>query len=1487
MSPRPGGEADKIGNRYEGAWTVARMLDVLAGRGESVRVEPLGELGSGVEFIFRRSDGTVEAHQVKRQVGVANEWSYGQLNSRGIWDKARLHAEAGRDYHFVSMTPFRPLQELTDQIRNSNDYASFVLGTPPDKSSTLFLKLGNYYGGPENAYRILGRIYVRTIDETELASNNAVFAEMLLEGSPGAQSRAVLGEILEHSIDRELTAQWILNALHPYGLRSRLAGSHRGLADKVSDLTAKWVSQTGSQLIQPIIHREEADQLRALMSADERAHFVVGVAGGGKTAVLHEATQKLVDDGVPVLVLRLDRYGPLSSATALGEQLGLGMSPVAALAAAADGRPAFLMVDQVDAVSLVSGRLPDNFEVVAELVLESAAIPDLHVVLATRQFDVENDYRIRGLRDRRGTTVLTIPMLSDGQVDRAVEDFGLPATTLTPHQRDILRVPLHLALLATIADETNALGFVNSLRLFDAYWNRKIQSTRRENRTVRFAKVVGRVAQVISERQELSVPFGVLDDEDLALDASVLVSEQVLVQDGDRIAFFHEGFFDYAFARQWLNRGQTLVGFLSGDPQELFRRGQVRQILAHLRSSEPQRFLDEVQELLECDQIRFHIKDACLGVLGGLTDPNSSEARMVVKIARDRPELRTRLWDHTRTPAWFERLDSDGYVAAWLNGEDEDQGRAMELMAAAARTMPDRLAGILQDHRNAEQYPAWLRWIVRFADLGAGQRLVEVLLQGIREGCFDHNPGDLWFVAYRAGTGHPQLGLDVVSAFLIDRPGSLELDANGRIGSLESTDHFATEVVRPIAAAEPLRFCHRFLPYVLEVMAATADPEVSGEGPVPDAHFCNPFGFRGQNIHLDDFIFTSLSDALAQLAANDPEEIRPLLERLAADPHAGAQRLLYEALKSNGAAYADVAATLLLEGPHRLLCGNSRDSVWTTRQLLTAISPHLTDQQFIQLETVIRDVRFQWERRWPGRPAFSLLSALQEDRLSDVGRRRLGELRRAYGMNQPAQPDSIIRGTVVPPIASDAARRMDDSNWLRAMGKHSRSFEALATLRGGAGELAQVLQEQTQSDPDRFARLALQLTHETHPAYINAILLGLGAASDLGDSSVVFAAVRHIAALGHPEIDQFLGMALRPLLKTAPLDIVNLLCGRVIASVAAVRADPPAVAMSDDSGDDETGRDIWTRGLSIARGSLADVLADLVAHDVDGSRTVAAAPAMACLAGDSSISVRACAARLIHASLRYARPAAIGAFISLIDTDDALFAAPPVTRLLVAMGYVDPDLVKPLIGRMLEARSAGARKEGGRLAVLAALEWSDRAHLDTLLDHQDSEARAGAAHEAAYRLTHTTDPGTAADVLQAMMNDDEEGVQQAAAEMAMALRGHRLEPHEGTIGNLIDSAAFVHALPQLLITLERAPDRVDSLILRCAHRFVRRLGPQASDVSTGAAGDAQQVGRLVVRGLAQSRSMDRRAALLDVLDDLLRMGAYGIDTVICESERPS
>jgi hypothetical protein len=79
VSPRAGGEADKFGNRYEGAWTVRQLLYVLIGRVNSITVEEPGPLGEGAEFTLR-SASSVEVHQVKRQLSRAATWTIKRLD---------------------------------------------------------------------------------------------------------------------------------------------------------------------------------------------------------------------------------------------------------------------------------------------------------------------------------------------------------------------------------------------------------------------------------------------------------------------------------------------------------------------------------------------------------------------------------------------------------------------------------------------------------------------------------------------------------------------------------------------------------------------------------------------------------------------------------------------------------------------------------------------------------------------------------------------------------------------------------------------------------------------------------------------------------------------------------------------------------------------------------------------------------------------------------------------------------------------------------------------------------------------------------------------------------------------------------------------------------------------------------------------------------------------------------------------------------------
>lgn len=429
----------------------------------------------------------------------------------------------------------------------------------------------------------------------------------------------------------------------------------------------------------------------------------------------------------------------------------------------------------------------------------------------------------------------------------------------------------------------------------DAYWEHKRREVLDRRPGARFGPVVFAVAEEISSRQRLSVPVTVLDRDDLANDADVLVSEHVLVRDGREVAFFHEAFFDYAFARHWVSRNESLVEFLTRSEQELFRRAQVRQIMTHLRDFDPARFVEEVRALLTSDEIRFHIEEAALAVLGGIADPTSSEEDMLLDIAAAHPPYESRLWNRLRTPAWFARLDADGHITDWLQEGEEQQSRLLNLMAGGAGTSPDRLAELLADHREASTHPSWLRWVVRFADLKASRSLFDLFLDAIKRDLYAGFEHELWLSVHDLAEERPDWAVEVLAAFLVDRPDALERNEHGQIAALKTRDYAGAELTKKAAEGAPRQFCDSLLPYLLQVMQITAY-EHDGEGPRPDAQFSYRYPDVESDSDLDDVLFAGMASAIRSLVADDPERMRPTLELLAADPHDSAQWLLYQGL---------------------------------------------------------------------------------------------------------------------------------------------------------------------------------------------------------------------------------------------------------------------------------------------------------------------------------------------------------------------------------------------------------------------------------------------------------------------------------------------------------------------------------------------------------------------------------------------------------------
>ena len=1005
MSGSSGGVADKLGNKYELAWAIRHALFCIQDQRRSLTLEEIDpELADGSEFTYANEHGDISVTQVKRQNNITDHWTIAALRGRGVLAAAARHVAAGRQFHFSSMTPSGTLRVMAGLSRQSTDAQQFVAHQLTGEMRPTFdeLTAANVFGSAEAAWQTLRGMWIEVEVEEQLVMTNAMLAEVSLEGATGDLTAVAVGAVLLDNLRRRMTRRELLDALARDGITPRGYLARRTSHEEVVAATRSWRSTIERELLSPPIERQEAADLVELMGTT-RVALVVGTGGGGKSSVLYQSAREFEAQGADVLAFRLDRRGAFGSTIELGTQLGLSTSPVAALRMAADGRDAFLIIDQLDSVSLASGRLSERYDVIADLIQEATAVDGVRVILACRLFDVENDHRIRKLDARRDVERLTVEPIPDEAVADAVSAMGLDPDLLTVTQRALLNSPLNLILLETIADQPGALNFTSRGSLFEAFWQRKEQTSEERRPGTLFNDVLARIANHASDNQTLSIPVEILAPDDFIKHARVLASEQVIAIEDDRVSFFHETFFDFTFARQWLTRQQSMVEFLCAQEQELFRRAQVRQILELLRERDPDRFRTEIEAVLSSADVRFHIKDTVIAVLANVSAPTLEDVELVLRLAELDSTLTKQLWLQLARPTWFGPFYAHGHIERWLDSDDAAlRDRSVNWMGNAGAEHGAEVAELLSARNQSSDYVMWLRRVAQRTDLHHQRRLFELLLDAVRAGQIYPADQNVWLSAHELPEHQPLWAIEMLKTCFVESPSALALGVDGKVALLGIHEYGATQMIEAACKAEPRAFAEAFVPHLLAVMEAT-HYDRHEQDLLRDRHFSLRLRTEPRFSDVDDALYNGAADALGQWARTSPRTIESMLQVLAANEHDAAQSLLYRALIAGAVTFAPWAAELILQGGSRLEAGYLSDSHWLSREVVEAIAPIVSDEVHLQLEEQLRDLPatyqssdLQYRLRSFGYTAFKFLSALDRTRLTPLGLRRLQEYRRKF-----------------------------------------------------------------------------------------------------------------------------------------------------------------------------------------------------------------------------------------------------------------------------------------------------------------------------------------------------------------------------------------------------------------------------------------------------------------------------------------------------------
>ncbi|WP_342561421.1 ATP-binding protein [Paenibacillus sp. FSL R7-0345] len=853
-------------------------------------------------------------------------------------------------------------------------------------------------------------------------------------------------------------------------------------------------------------------------SDKEPVGVLLDQAGTGKTIVIQEVLEELESRQVDVLAIKADQQ--LLDAQSLKDVQSKLDLPVRmerlADTLAIQGR-FVVLIDQIDALSLSMAHDQGSLNLALDLISRLRSIPGVRIIISCRKFDFDSDPRLKNLENCK---VFSLEEFSNEEVGNFLCDVGVDYKQLLPTTQNLLRIPLHLNLflMAYESDGSKELLQDRSLsslqELYQLVWDWVIMKQHADAPPAwERERALFLIAQYMDHKQRITVPKFLLSQKETnALERAFhwLSSEGIILNEGKELSFFHQTFFDYCYARNFVQQGYSLVDVLVASPQGLFQRPQLVQVLSFLRGQEDKRsYFMQLNALLKSDDLRYHLKNHLYRWFAALASPTEQEWRLMKRTSADL-NIRSQLLRFSYlNPGWFEYWRTQ-VIPEIMDGQDE---RFLEEVFSYLTSMIDlrqsEIIVLVLPYYNKsqclEQLVENLVLQIRSWKCEEAVKLFEVVMEKSE---LDNRVSYLGWkeLAQYDSKAFCRILRNFMNQAIKNYRRKKEernqiqtesyqfnfISLNKEMNKLGST--LMDEALQIVVNKSALYFLEIIIPWLIEaVKIESYEVPETEEDFIPDSLFRN--WYDRIQVEFDVVLNETLVKAFILLAKEHPQIFVEKINYLYNIPHDSIQFLIAHILRQVPEQHSITALNFILADPRRLKIGNED---FESRYLIKSIMPYLQESERQDLEDFII-TRLPLNKKWKldgymyhDLSQCRILSSISSEYLSSHGKQRLMELERKFPEYQASDNPRRIRGGVVgSPIDAEAVRKMTDQQWKKAMAKYQRGVRHSDWSKGGAESLARLLQEQVRKEPERFINLFSVNKDGFDHNYVQAVLYGI------------------------------------------------------------------------------------------------------------------------------------------------------------------------------------------------------------------------------------------------------------------------------------------------------------------------------------------------------------------------------------------------------------
>lgn len=1138
MGFEPGPMADKLGNRYEGRWVAKQLLRLLNEEVMSVTVELIGPDEEGVDLLVVKKDNVRQLQQCKARFGSQDSWSVKALASRGILGHLQIHLrrDPQQEFALVSGLPAQNFADICESARNSNDnvqdFFQYQIQEIGKGRRDAFRDFCNALGldpGREDdlkeAFSLLKRTYIELFpDDHNTWSDLLTLTGFLLTGDPETAISVLLTYAENnHRYRKPIYADELRIHLaeHHHIYAKRLEHDKR-VAPAIEELQRQFSESIRPGLIgRRIIPREETSRIIECIDTEQDV-ILHGAAGFGKSGVLYELTEYLRRENIPYLPVRLDRRIPKKTAARFGVDMGLPDSPTYSLAGLAAGRKCVLILDQLDAIRWTAAHSSTAMDVCKELARQVRSLhrakEKIVIVLACRTFDLEHDPEIKNWLKGTGKNEFAKIGIKELTNEQLQTILGSDFRNITDSQKRILACPHNLSIWIELKRSGTIPSFRSATELMRRFWENRRQVLKQEAgiSAEQMEELLRPLLYYMESRGEISAPVSITAKNPSIRNA--LISYGILQQSLGRISFCHQRYLDHLIAERLLRQiyegaGSVLSWLGAKENQSLFRREQLRQVLAMLAEESPPEFLSSALELLESEKVHFHLKHLVLELVGQLDEIPGEIGEYCLALVDDtywqKHILETVLFGHH---PWVSYFLETGILRSWLSSQEEqDVNRALWLLRSVAEYIPDQVTEILKPLMGKEgDWRGRILSTICWKEVNDSERMFELRLQLAGLGHVKDFV-DWKSLCHRYPLRAIRLIEAVVSTWEIDEA---DTATHGK-GRLERWYDQGIEALNSAVKQHPAKTWDLLMGHIERLTSIRTDHYDSKLEKWKDSRF------HRHETGIARGVVKLVIMAGQTLAAELSDELTARTGFLEKSISSVVQEIIMAVYAHLPASHADTGIAWLLDDPVRLCLGSGcTEPEWMPAvHLITALSPHCSEALFQRLEETIihyhapeekqnamyylkgwRDS--YWGHYW-GKTQYFLLPALDAQRIQPATTALIRVLNRKFahyskerflrggtssggwiGSKLDPNLEKISDRAWLRIVSSEKVTEHDNHKWIQVAPDHALE----TSIHQFASSLAQI----TKRFPERFGQLALRFPDNVHPLYLSAVLDGFG-----------------------------------------------------------------------------------------------------------------------------------------------------------------------------------------------------------------------------------------------------------------------------------------------------------------------------------------------------------------------------------------------------------